>query len=217
MKFVSKLVAFSAALLALPAMAQFVKDDGTSRNNALGAVQMKIVQVSPGVADLVFENAGVNFLNNIVVPSGVTAVREEADASGKGTAKNVHYASHPTIFAAYKQCITVAGPNNWAGGKENVKFDLKKMACSTAAPNVKVRVSFKDRGETYGITPVLVKADGQFVGWAWHGMEAHRVIARPGAKEPDWVTVIRVEADGTVRFANDAEFAAYQETYKKFF
>lgn len=216
-KFLNILAAFAAVALASSASAQFVKDDGTSRATTGAAVSMKVVPVSPGVADLVWEHAGANFLNNKVVPTGITKVLTEKDASGKGTARNVAYASHPDVFAGYQHCVTVAGPVNWAGGKENVKFDLAKMACAGAAPTVTVRVSFKDRDETYGITPVLVKADGQFVAWAWHGMNSHRVISRPGSKNPDWVTLLRVEADGTVRLANDAEFTAYQELYKKYF
>lgn len=215
MSFPKILAAFCAALLALPALAQFVKDDGTSPRAA--PVTMKVVPVSSGVADLVWEHAGVNFLNNQVLPKGITSVLVEKDASGKGTARNVAYASHPDVFKSFQHCVTVAGPNNYAGGKENVKFDLAKMACSPATSTVTVRVSFRDYGETYGITPVLVRSDGHFVGWAWHGMDSHRTIARPGSQNPDWVTLLRVDADGTVRLANDAEFTAYQELYKKFF
>lgn len=211
---------FWATLFALiPGLsaAQFVKDDGTSPRAA--PVTMQVVHVSPGVADLVWQNAGVNFLHDLVVPAGITAVRQEQDTSGKGVAKNVNYSSHPDVFASYRHCVTVAGPNNYAGGKtSNARWDMAKTACNQAATTVTVRVSFGSaRNEVFGIVPALLTADGQFVGWAWHGTNSARMIARPGAREPDMVTVLAVDANGTVRLANDAEFQRYQGYYAKMF
>lgn len=174
---------------------------------------MDIISTTPQKVTLVWHSAGANFLN---APPAEIATTAAPDASGNGTAHNVSFAAAPAFFNGKYFCVSVAGPNTWAGLDENKTYDLAKMPCTVInGTDVRVSLAFA-KADTYALSPVIVEPSGKFVAWGFHAEGAtNRILVRPNGKK-DMATVIHASASAPVAAANDAQFGAYQGVYTCF-
>ncbi len=174
---------------------------------------MDIVSTAPLKATFVWKNMGANFLGTAPTEIQTTAVK---DATKPGMANNAFFASAPAFFNRYSLCISVAGPNTWAGIEENKKYDLAKMPCTKiTGSEVSVSLGFA-KADTYAIVPVIVDETGKFIAWGFHAEGAtKRILTRPDMTK-DMATVIHASASAPVAAANNAQFTAYQGAYTCF-
>jgi hypothetical protein len=176
-----------------------------------GPTQLEIVQVSPGVAKLVFTSASVVRLNEADT-SGANLVEKDWTNKGQST---VYHGDNPK-FAGAIFALTTAGPG-WAGPNSEAKigdrFNLNKMytAPLNSGGRVEVLVTVKEQsykkagGTTFGVIPVAVNEKGEFLGWISHPEGDSQWITNAVSGRDDLQTVIHVDESGTFSKATQAD------------